>query len=189
MMGRRTWLAGIAAGQPVQDTSETTGAADPLARPDWVDGRRRVVSDLQNDPLVVGVERRLRCTCPCGLDIFTCRTTDFTCTYSPELHDEVIALVKDGKNADQIVAAFVAKHGERILLAPQAKGFGVLGYALPGAAILTVGGLLAWVLVRRTRLRAQVPAPVTPPSATRAAAPVSDAERARVEQALRDLEA
>ncbi|MBM4188585.1 MAG: cytochrome c-type biogenesis protein CcmH [Gemmatimonadetes bacterium] len=187
MIGRRAWLAAMGVGQP-EDTS-TTGAADPLQRPDWVDGRRRVVSEYQNDPLVVGVERRLRCTCPCGLDIFTCRTTDFTCTYSPALHDEVVALVREGKTADEIIAAFVAKHGESILLAPKATGFGVLGYALPGAAILTVGGLLAWVLVRRAKLRAQAPVQVENPATPRAAPVLSDRERDQVERALRDLEA
>lgn len=186
-LSRRSWFQLV--GGVVQPDSGTAqgGAADPLQRPDWVGGTRRVVGDLQNDPVVVGVERRLRCTCPCGLDIFTCRTTDFTCTYSPALHDEVVALVQDGNRADEVVAAFVAKYGEQILLAPKATGFGVLGYVVPSAAILGIGGLLAWVLVRRSqrmRVAAAVPVPVQAPAprATTAAA------RDRVERALEDLE-
>jgi cytochrome c-type biogenesis protein CcmH len=186
---RREWLrAALGMFQPA-DTSrrETPGAADPLQRPQWIGGTRRVVGDFQNHPLVVGVERKLGCTCPCGLDIFTCRTTDFTCTYSPALHDEVVALVSEGKNADEVIAAFVAKYGEQILLAPKATGFGVVGYALPGAAIALMGGVLAWVLVRRSR-RINETAPVLVP-ASAPSRPATAEERARVERALEDLEA
>ena len=187
-ISRRRWLQSVGGVvQPDSGPAQEGGAADPLQRPDWVGGTRRVVGDLQNDPVVVGAERRLRCTCPCGLDIFTCRTTDFSCTYSPALHDEVVALVREGKRADEVVAAFVAKYGEQILLAPKAAGFGVVGYLLPSAAILGVGGLLAWVLVRRSQ-RMQVVAVVSQPVPVATPRVTTPAARDRVERALEDLE-
>jgi cytochrome c-type biogenesis protein CcmH len=141
---------------------------------------------------VVAAERRLRCTCPCGLDIFTCRTTDFTCTYSPALHDEVMGLMRAGTDVEGIVAAFVDKYGERILLAPRARGLGVLGYALPGALIAGAASLLIWVSVRRSRRSQPVVTPVVPAQrpATEPARPSGTAaELARLDRALDEIEA
>ena len=74
-----------------------------------------------------GIERKLKCTCGCNLDIFTCRTTDFTCQFSPALHKDVLQLRGEGKSPDEVIAAFVAKHGEQILMAPPAEGFNLVG--------------------------------------------------------------
>ena len=39
------------------------------------------------------LEHRLHCQCGCRLDIYTCRTTDFTCPVSPSMHRDVVSLV------------------------------------------------------------------------------------------------
>ena len=44
---------------------------------------------------------KLACNCGCTLDVFTCRTTDFSCTYSPQLHREVLALRNRGMSASR----------------------------------------------------------------------------------------
>jgi cytochrome c-type biogenesis protein CcmH len=121
---------------------------------------------LDNDEFVTAVEHRLQCTCGCTLDIYTCRTTDFTCTYSPSLHKDVLALKEEGKTADEIVAAFVAKYGEKVLMAPKPVGFNIAGYVVPGILILLVGGAMFLILQRRTRMRATAAGagPVPPPS-------------------------
>jgi cytochrome c-type biogenesis protein CcmH len=98
------------------------------------------------------LERRIACQCGCTLDVYTCRTTDFTCTYSPELHREVIALWDGGKTADEIVEAFVAKYGEEALMAPEPEGFNLAGYLVPGVLVTGLGATLLWVLSRRARL-------------------------------------
>ena len=156
-MTRRRFFALPGREQAPRDS--VPGAADPLSRPDWAGRARPVVETSDNDLTVKAIERRLRCTCGCGLDVFTCRTTDFTCTYSPALHQEVAALVAGGRGPDQVVEDFVVKYGESILMAPKARGFGILGYVLPGAGLLVVGSLLAFVLVRRTRLASAAPPP------------------------------
>lgn len=133
-------------------------AAAPLWQPGMAGRPREAVTDYQNDPFIIGVESRLRCSCGCSLDIYTCRTTDFTCTYAPELHREIVAMVKDDKTAEEIIAAFVAEYGEKALMAPPKEGFNWAGYLLPGVAITLVGTVLAWVLLRRHRALAAVPA-------------------------------
>ena len=81
--------------------------------------------------------------------MFTCRTTDFSCTYSPKLHREVLALRNQGKSAQQVIDAFVEKYGEKALMAPKPKGFNLAGYLVPGAAIATAGAALVLLISRR----------------------------------------
>ncbi|MDH3495647.1 MAG: cytochrome c-type biogenesis protein CcmH [Gemmatimonadota bacterium] len=151
-IGRRAFLwsavglAPVAVVGAAQDTSVA-----PLWQPGAVGRPRGAITNYENDPFIIDVERRLRCTCGCNLDIYTCRTTDFTCTYSPQLHREVIGLVEQDKSGEEILAAFVAKYGETALMAPPKQGFNWAGYLLPGIAITIVGVILAWVLLRRAR--------------------------------------
>jgi len=186
-LNRRSFLlrsAGLLAAPAVQQWEQERGAADPLPQPGWITGTRPVVDSTFNDATVKGIEQKLRCTCGCGLDIFTCRTTDFTCTYSPALHEEVVALLRSGNDSNAAVAALVAKYGEAVLLAPKASGFGIVGYALPGAAMLLAALALAWVVGRRSKRRG-VAAPVAPAGQ---ASPGSDEDLARLERELRELE-
>jgi cytochrome c-type biogenesis protein CcmH len=142
------------AGLPSRTDQPPSQDAGQLRDPVSAGRSRERVTDRDNDPFVTGVEKRLRCTCGCGLDIYTCRTTDFTCTYSPQLHKEVLALEDEGKSADEIVEAFVAKYGEKVLMAPKPEGFNLAGYIVPGLAVLLVGGIMFAVLRRRTRMLA-----------------------------------
>ena len=113
-------------------------------------GRPRAPTEIADyDERIKAIEHRLACSCGCTLDIFTCRTTDFTCTYSPQLHREVVELDRAGKTAQEIVDAFVAKYGEKALMAPKPEGFNLWGYLLPGSAILLAGGALAAFISRR----------------------------------------
>lgn len=149
-------------------------------------GRPRTrVTDYENDPFIIGIEEQLRCTCGCNLSVYTCRTTDFTCTVSPAMHREVIALVEQDKTAQEILDDFVARHGEVVLMAPRKEGFNIAGYVVPGIAITLVGGTMAWILVRRTaRTTATTPGAVTVEPA--ADLDPEDAERLAAE--LRELE-
>lgn len=196
-MNRRAFVGGLAGlgaaaralGQTPQARDTTRGAADPLIWPGAAGPERPVVSAADNDQTVKNLEKQFRCTCGCGLDVFTCRTTDFTCTYSPELHREVVALLQAGRTPDQVVTDFVAKYGESILMAPEAKGFGAVGYVLPGAAIVAAGSLLALVLVRRSRRMQEVAATrVEPAPGAGPAGSASSEELARLERALRELD-
>jgi cytochrome c-type biogenesis protein CcmH len=153
-MNRRRFLAAAAALPAGLLAQQQGGEPEPnrLTAPDMAGRARDSVTDYQNDPYVIGIERRLRCTCGCNLDVYTCRTTDFTCSFSPNLHREVVALHEEGKSAQEILDAFVVKYGETALMAPRAEGFNWAGYLLPGVAIALAGGTLGWVVLRRQRL-------------------------------------
>ncbi len=169
-----------------QDQVQEQGDA-PVARlrdPALAGRARGPVTDYENDPFIIGVEERLRCTCGCNLDVYTCRTTDFTCQTSPAMHRQVISLVEDNKSAQEIIDAFIAEYGEMVLMAPRKEGFNIVGYVLPGIAITVVGGSMLWVLGRRTRLRSQT---VDGATAESPGTGLSPDDQARLEAELADL--
>jgi cytochrome c-type biogenesis protein CcmH len=161
------------------------GDAGFLANPALAGVSRPPVTARDNDPVVVGIEHRVRCPCPCGLDVYTCRTTDFTCSYSPERHREIMGLVQQGMTPDQVVATLVAKYGESTLMAPKPKGFNLLGYLVPGSLILLLGAAIVAVISARRRagVPAVAPAPGVPPVVG-----ATDEELARLQQALREID-
>lgn len=149
-MGRLGALAAVPAGLQVQDSLAGRGQTGTLRDPAAVGQPREVTRIEDYDERIKAIEHRLACNCGCTLDVFTCRTTDFTCTYSPKLHREVVAMDKAGKSAEQILDAFVAEYGEKALMAPKPEGFNLWGYLLPGSLILAAGaGLFAFISRRR----------------------------------------
>jgi cytochrome c-type biogenesis protein CcmH len=139
------------------------GQADRLRDPATAGNSRAPIGSLDNDEVVKGIEHKLKCTCGCNLDIFTCRTTDFTCQFSPALHKEVMDLRSAGKSPDEVISAFVAKHGEQILMAPPAEGFNLAGYLVPGIVIVAAGAVITAIILRRQALR-QSAGPTAPHS-------------------------
>ncbi len=102
--------------------------------------------DQRND-----LEHQLRCQCGCNLDVYTCRTTDFSCPVSPAMHRDMLALVAGGYASSEIVAAYRSVYGEKVLMSPAREGFNWVGYFLPSVAIAAG----AVVLVRYIRRRAR----------------------------------
>lgn len=128
------------------------------------------------------LEHRIRCQCGCTLDVYTCRTTDFSCQVSPSMHRDIMALVDGGYTAEEILAEFVNVYGERVLMAPPREGFNIVGYMLPASAI-AVGAVVIAVTLRRWRRSA--PAVATSTSATRPL-DASPEELRQLEAAVRD---
>lgn len=108
------------------------------------------VTAADNDAAIQAIEKQIHCTCGCNLDVYTCRTTDFTCTVSPALHQHVLALAGQGLSGPEIIEQFVREHGVAILMAPPKRGFNLLGYLLPPVATVIGAGILLVVLRRWT---------------------------------------
>lgn len=102
-----------------------------------------MTEDQRND-----LEHHLQCQCGCTLDVFTCRTTDFSCSVSPAMHMDVMGLVAGGYAAEEILAAFRKVYGERVLMSPVREGFNWLGYILPFGA-MAGGTAVVYALLRR----------------------------------------
>jgi cytochrome c-type biogenesis protein CcmH len=117
-----------------------TLAAVPNAKPSMTDAER---DDL---------EHQIHCQCGCNLDVYTCRTTDFACSVSPAMHADVMGLVSGGHGAQEILAAFKAVYGEKVLMAPVRSGFNLVGYTMPFIA-LGAGAIVVAALLRRWKSR------------------------------------
>jgi len=104
------------------------------------------------------LEHQIRCQCGCTLDVYTCRTTDFSCQVSPAMHRDVMALVEGGYSAQEILDAFVGTYGERALMAPKKEGFNWAGYLVPFGAL--AAGAAAVLVVLRGMQRGSAPAEV-----------------------------
>ena len=109
-------------------------------------GGKPSMTDAARDDL----EHSIKCQCGCSLDVYTCRTTDFSCSVSPAMHEDVMSLVGGGYSAREILAAFQSVYGERVLMSPVKAGFNWLGYTLPSVAI-AAGALFLAALMRRWR--------------------------------------
>jgi cytochrome c-type biogenesis protein CcmH len=126
------------------------------------------------------LEHRIRCQCGCTLDVFTCRTTDFSCQVSPAMHRDVMSLVAGGYTASEILNAFTTVYGDRALMAPPKVGFNVVGYVLPATA-MAIGAVVLAIVIRRWN-RTAARSAVTPGAPLDASAE----ELARLEAAIRD---
>jgi cytochrome c-type biogenesis protein CcmH len=192
-MDRRAFLARALSGVATLAMARSLGAqqeprqtmSGPMDETAYVPVRRAPrpgatpkVSTAERDAL----ESRLKCGCRCPLDVYTCRTTDFTCSVSPRMHADVEALIAGGYDREEITAAFVDTWGERVLTAPKAEGFNVMAYVAPFAG-LAIGGTIAAVLIRRW-MRPVVAQPETAGRIPQVAA--SPDELARLEAAVRD---
>lgn len=201
ILGRRRFLltlfgtgAALSAGRALRAQEASTqgqlpGSSGRLYDPRAVQERTPTVS-ADNDHAIMAVEKTLKCQCGCNLDIYTCRTTDFTCTTSPALHRDIVALRDQGKSAEDIRQAFVARYGEQALMAPVPEGFNLAGYLVPGSVMLAGVALLTAWLVRRQRQVARVAVPAGVPAAgATGGLPPSDAtpeELDRLQRALRE---
>jgi cytochrome c-type biogenesis protein CcmH len=173
MMGRRRFLvasaagaAGVAtlaiaraAGAQEAGSQVNTGAANAPMESDRYKPVQLAAkgSPVMNQAKRDELEHHLHCQCGCNLDVYTCRTTDFSCEVSPAMHRDVMALVAGGYSAPEIIAAFTNVYGDRVLMAPPTRGFDIAAWITPFVALLA-GIALVLVVLRRLRAPALAPA-------------------------------
>ena len=123
------------------------------------------------------IEQSLKCSCGCGLDVHSCQF-QMQCGTSPVWSQQIRADLERGMTPEAIQASFVAEYGPTVLMAPPAEGFNLVGYLLPGFALIGAGMIVLLVIRRGSSGQLEV--------AT--VEEVSDEERARLDAALRGLE-
>ncbi len=91
-------------------------------------------------------------------------------------------MVKQGMNADQIVAAFVAKYGKVILAAPPGEGFDLMAWVLPFVMLL-LGFLVVYWLITTWLKRKPVLAPNVKGRST-----IPESYQERIDRELKELD-
>jgi cytochrome c-type biogenesis protein CcmH len=94
---------------------------------------------------------KLMCMCGCGQVLNECNHVD--CPLRAGMFKEIDADVARGESDDLILQDFVQEYGEAVLSSPPAKGFNLVVWIIPGAA-LALGMCIAILVVRNWRRRA-----------------------------------
>ena len=132
------------------------------------------------------IEESLTCQCGCGLTVHSCN--HIQCGSGEPIKKEISERLARGESKDQILGAFQAKFGEKVLSSPTMQGFNRLAWIMPFAVVLTAGAILAMVIQRRTRTAAPQPVVPTAPASAPPGTKSDDALRARLARELDDLE-
>jgi cytochrome c-type biogenesis protein CcmH/NrfF len=99
--------------------------------------------------------------CDCGCNPQSIR--ECACGRAEELR---VSLAKDataGQSGEAIVAAYVAKNGPKILVAPPASGFNLIAWTGPAVGVLAAALMIALMLRRWRRESAEHPQEPPPP--------------------------
>jgi cytochrome c-type biogenesis protein CcmH/NrfF len=116
--------------------------------------------------------------CDCGCHPQSVK--DCACAHAEELRVALASDARSGMSGDEIVAAYVARHGQKILVAPPATGFNLIAWVGPAIGILGAAVMIA-LMIGRWRCASASLGAAAPP----AAAP-DDAYLARLRRELED---
>jgi cytochrome c-type biogenesis protein CcmH len=129
------------------------------------------------------VEGQLMCYCGCSdLTVRVC-----TCGTADSIRQEIAGRLANGESPDQVVAAFVAQHGEQIRSAPTKSGFDLVAWVTPFLVILLAASALVVVVRRWGSIRtSRAPAAGAPPAAPHAPTPEDRKALERVRREMRE---
>jgi len=118
--------------------------------------------------------------CDCGCHPQSVK--ECACGRAAEMRDEIASAVRSGKNGEQVIGDYVARYGEKILIAPKSEGFNLVAWLGPGAGFL-VAAIAVAVLLRRWRT-----APAIAAAGSAAGPPPDDAYALRLEREMREYD-
>jgi len=99
--------------------------------------------------------RVILCDCGCHpQSVYDC-----ACGRAAEMREEIAAEIRKGRTGEEVIAAYVARYGEKILISPAASGFNLVAWLGPGIALGAGLGGLMFVIRRWTRRTGAEPAP------------------------------
>ncbi len=135
-------------------------------------------------PMQQEVEEALTCQCGCGLTVHACN--HLNCGSGEPIKAEIRERLGRGESKEQILEAFRARFGEKVLSAPTFQGFNWFAWITPFAVVLAAA--LGLVVAIRRRVGATAAASAT--GATQApAGPTGDPVlRDRLARELDDLD-
>lgn len=101
----------------------------------------------QNKVTLSDIKNSLICQCECGMTVEACEGS-MACSVATRLTEEAQAMIIAGQDKEQVLAAFVAKYGEKVLSAPTKKGFNLTAWIMPFLVLLLTAGVIVRVVQR-----------------------------------------
>ena len=95
---------------------------------------------LADSATVSDIAGQLVCQCGCTLILNNC--THAECMSREAMTTLIKQKLAQGQSAEQIIQFFVAQYGEQVLASPPKRGFNLVAWILPFAAILGGGGII-----------------------------------------------
>lgn len=95
-------------------------------------------------PTVSDIGKELICQCGCYMILTNC--THSECASRSSMTSYIGERLDQGDSKDQIIASFVAAYGEKVLASPPKKGFNLVAWLLPFAAIVAGGVVISLAL-------------------------------------------
>lgn len=100
---------------------------------------RLAYADVQGE-----IEEAIMCQCGCGIVLKHCPHQN--CGFAIPARQYIAALLKEGKNTEEVIDTFVKKYGQKVLAAPKKEGFNLLGYILPFIAFIIAAFFISRVV-------------------------------------------
>jgi cytochrome c-type biogenesis protein CcmH len=90
------------------------------------------------------IGKELICQCDCSMVLTNC--THAKCSSRDSINSTISEKLDQGESKEQIIGYFVNVYGERVLASPPKKGFNLLLWVLPFAAIVAGGVVISLTL-------------------------------------------
>jgi len=102
--------------------------------------------------------------CDCGCNPQSIK--ECACGRAEELRVSLAKDASSGKSGDEIVAAYVTKYGQKILVAPPATGFNLIAWTAPAIGVLGAAILITLMIRRWHRASAETASETVPASSS-----------------------
>lgn len=126
------------------------------------------------------IEKELMCQCDCTMVVDVCE-----CETANQIRARITEMIDQGQNKGQIIAYFVNQYGEKILSSPPKKGFNLVAWIVPFAAVAAGGTALFFILRAWARRGKSLKAPEEFPTEQSATVAETDDYRRRLEDELK----
>ncbi len=104
-------------------------------------------SPARADSATVGsISEQLICQCGCNMVLSNC--THAECASREAMTALIEQKLAQGQSEVEIIQFFVAQYGEQVLASPSKRGFNLVAWVLPFAAILG-GGVVIYIALRK----------------------------------------
>jgi cytochrome c-type biogenesis protein CcmH len=132
------------------------------------------------DPVQAYEQAATSLLCDCGCHPQSVK--ECACGRADELRQALTADARSGKSGEQIIASYVARYGQKILVSPPASGFNLVAWTGPAIGLLGATIVISFMIRRWRRVESGLhPEPAVPVSGA------DDAYRARLRRELDDL--